>query len=616
MAEEEAGGGAEEEAGADAPFTALDPLAAALAARVAQDDQALAAEATRYFRDQRRLVQITTEHLHEQREVLLSHLKLRRFTERLKAGVQVFLAAVAASIAFTFVLILYGALTSRYVVVDIFRAPADLAARGLTGEVVATDVLDGLQALQDATRASGKGLSSRGAWASDVKIEVPSTGISLGELDRLLHEHLGRDVHIEGELVQSADSITLTVRGDDVPAKEFTGRIPEIGKLATQAAEYIYGRSQPLLYAIYLQDSFRYEDAVAFISGAFVRAPADQRARIAHQWALGYGRLNKGAESISKDSLAMALAKPYSEIWWEAWDGKLQSAADSEEDGWRAAKTILAAAAGAWWWDKPALSSWLADDYELVWDFPMCLQAHLADAETNGGAGVGDLIAGPYAASTLVRMHDYAAAEQYLSASNPDDRFTKSVMLWETGLAALERGDAQAAIPPLEAARKWVAEVMKFDLSAVDFVCQLGQAYSMAGRLHDAIAIFDVGKNLSLCVALKGEALARSGNVPAAKAAWAAGLAAAPDLPPIYYYRGMTEAATGDDSGALADFRSANRQAPHWAEPLKAWGDLLAKQNNRPAAQAKYDEALNYAPHWAALQQAHRGAETPASTDR
>ena len=172
LAEEEAGasGGGEEAAG-ETPLQALDPLAAALAARAAQADAALAAEAAKYFHDQRRLVQITTEHLHEQREILLANLKLRQFTDRLKAGVQLFLAAVAASIAVTFVVMLYGALTSRSVVVDIFRAPADLATRGITGEVVSTNVLDALQALQNATRAPSKGLSSRGAWSSDIKIE-------------------------------------------------------------------------------------------------------------------------------------------------------------------------------------------------------------------------------------------------------------------------------------------------------------------------------------------------------------------------------------------------------------------------------------------------------------
>jgi tetratricopeptide (TPR) repeat protein len=319
---------------------------------------------------------------------------------------------------------------------------------------------------------------------------------------------------------------------------------------------------------------------------------------------------------MSKDSLAMALAKPHSAIWWLAWDGKLQASAVTEEEGWRAANTLLAAAGKAWWWDRPDLSAGLADDYDIVWDYPMSLKAHLADAQTNGGAGIGDLIAGPYAAYDLARMHDFAAAEEYLSASNPDDKFTKSVMLWETGVAALERGDTPAAITALEASRRWVEDVMKFDLSTVDFACQLGQAYSQAGRLPDALAIFDVGKDLSLCVALKGQALARSGNVAAAKAAWAAGLAAAPDLPPIYYYRGLTEAATGDADGAVGDFRTAHAKAPHWAEPLKAWGDLLSKQNQLKAAQDKYDEALEYAPHWVDLQRARAEAVTRSSSDR
>jgi tetratricopeptide (TPR) repeat protein len=90
---------------------------------------------------------------------------------------------------------------------------------------------------------------------------------------------------------------------------------------------------------------------------------------------------------------------------------------------------------------------------------------------------------------------------------------------------------------------------------------------------------------------------------------WAAGLAAAPDLPAIYYYRGLTESEQGDASGAIRDFQAAHASAPHWAEPLKAWGDLLGKQNYRQAAQAKYDEALEYAPHWKALQEAQRENE-------
>lgn len=46
------------------------------------------------------------------------------------------------------------------------------------------------------------------------------------------------------------------------------------------------------------------------------------------------------------------------------------------------------------------------------------------------------------------------------------------------------------------------------------------------------------------------------------------------------------------------------RQGPHFADPLKAWGDLLAREGRWKNALAKYDEALKYAPAWAELRQA------------
>ena len=59
----------------------------------------------------------------------------------------------------------------------------------------------------------------------------------------------------------------------------------------------------------------------------------------------------------------------------------------------------------------------------------------------------------------------------------------------------------------------------------------------------------------------------------------------------------------GDLDGAAAKFQQANQKGPHWADPLKAWGDVLAKQGNTKDALAKYDEALKYAPNWKQLKE-------------
>jgi hypothetical protein len=48
----------------------------------------------------------------------------------------------------------------------------------------------------------------------------------------------------------------------------------------------------------------------------------------------------------------------------------------------------------------------------------------------------------------------------------------------------------------------------------------------------------------------------------------------------------------------------ANQRGPHWADPLKSWGDVLAKQEHGKEARTNYDEALTYAPNWAALKAA------------
>ena len=60
----------------------------------------------------------------------------------------------------------------------------------------------------------------------------------------------------------------------------------------------------------------------------------------------------------------------------------------------------------------------------------------------------------------------------------------------------------------------------------------------------------------------------------------------------------------GDATGAIAKYMGANKRGPQWADPLKAWADVLVKQGKTKEALAKYDEALKYAPNWKQLQEA------------
>jgi Flp pilus assembly protein TadD len=57
----------------------------------------------------------------------------------------------------------------------------------------------------------------------------------------------------------------------------------------------------------------------------------------------------------------------------------------------------------------------------------------------------------------------------------------------------------------------------------------------------------------------------------------------------------------GDLEGAVTKLSEAHSKGPHWADPLKGWGDVLAKQGKTSEAIAKYDEALQFAPNWKEL---------------
>ena len=67
--------------------------------------------------------------------------KVRRFGLRLRVGFQLFIALVATVIGIGVAIMIRDAFTSRRVVIEPFDAPPALAARGLTGKVVAGGLL-------------------------------------------------------------------------------------------------------------------------------------------------------------------------------------------------------------------------------------------------------------------------------------------------------------------------------------------------------------------------------------------------------------------------------------------------------------------------------------------
>ena len=251
-----------------------------MAIEQAKHDPAVAAATLAFLKEQALLLKAQTAQLNAERAVRLHHLhgqshegRLRRTGQRIRLGMQVFVALVATMFGLGLLVLLHDAFTSHAVVVEAFEAPSALAPRGVTGKVVAAGVLDALQKLADATRTTEKALDAYSAWSSEIQIEVPETGISVGEINRLLQQRFGHDLRVGGDLVQTdSGGLALTIRGSGVPPKTFSGKAGELEDLTIKAAEYVYGSSQPLAFAVYLTGCGRDKDAVAFLPEAFAGA--------------------------------------------------------------------------------------------------------------------------------------------------------------------------------------------------------------------------------------------------------------------------------------------------------------------------------------------------------
>ena len=439
---------------------------------------------------------------------------------------------------------------------------------------------------------------------------MPETGVSIGEINRLLHQRFGHDLHIDGDLVQTdTGGLALTVRGDDVPASTFSGAAGDLDKLTTQAAEYVYGRSQPREYATYLEGANRDKDALSFLPAAFGRAKDDtERAQLADAWGNAYADLFQPGPATDKYRLDRSLSPPRSRGWWTAWTNLVNTAwmSEGEEAGWREGHAVLLAAAAAPKRDKPEPRQ-MFNPAQITWDLPLLQQGLVADLANHGGSATST--DGPIIADVYALLHDPASSGRYMASSDPGDPATQAEALILQGYAVLDRGDAAGAIAPLEGFDKiWLANQV-LQSNETDQPCFLGLAYGLAGRMAEAEAAFkQVSTPWSRCYAFHGEVLAHAGDTAGAERVWAEGVRLLPDLPNVYLARGRWEMDNGDLKAASADLAAASAKAPHYADPLKAWGDLLAKQGQWKAALAKYDEALKYAPAWAELHQARDAA--------
>ncbi|HEY3814839.1 MAG TPA: hypothetical protein VGL66_16595 [Caulobacteraceae bacterium] len=569
--------------------------------KAAQGDPDTAA----YFRDERVLLKkqshmldVQMEHLHEQRDLHLKHLHARRWREALQIATQlaVTLAAVLAIAGLGLMLI--DAVTARSVVVDPFDTPPALAQSGVSGRVVASGVLDELTRLQADTRGSAAKRRLSNAWTGEIRVQVPDTGVSISEIDRFLKQRFGHEQHIAGDLVQGANgALVLTVRGDRIKPKSFTGGAGDLKKLSTQAAEYLYGQAEPALYIVYLLNNGRSAEAITFSKQSFVTASAQDKPYILNQWANAIGNTGGSqTESLKLFQTALML-KP---DLWVAHNNVINTlwGLGREEEAWRAGETMRHQAGGHR--PKPGVDEIYYENWDtLTWNLGAWRASTTADLEANNGIGTQTSADAPSLADIDQRMHDPRAAELALSLApeDPNDPTIAAMRHFVQGRIAAEAGDTATAATELQAFNTAYANPV-VSTNYPGYNCWAAPAAESAGQAAMADAVLAKAGTFVDCARFKADIMDHRGDWAGAQKQYAAAVALAPDLPAAYYSWGLALAKHGNLKGAEAKFAQANARGPHWADPLKAWGDALAQQGQWREALKKYDAALPYAPVW------------------
>jgi tetratricopeptide (TPR) repeat protein len=576
---------------------------------VAADEGALLAAQRTLIERRISRARLEEEHIAAQNR----HLHLQHVHDRLRLVLDVGLAALGVALLAGLAWTLYGAVSDRAIIVNAFTVAPNLESQGESGTIVAAMLIDQIGRLKKSSRYGGEKRSVADALEDRVQVDIPEMRVSVGELRRLLHEALGHRTQIRGELLEGPTGITLTLRGTDLPSKTFAGTVDELPTLVSRAAEYVYGHTDPVLMAYYLQRSGRTEDGIAFIRSAYGPASIADRAVLLNSWGNGLGNMQRLPEALDKFKAAIEL-KPdfwfpyYNLITWQIGAGREEQALQAGRDFERAAHRDR-------WFGPHTTEDNYAELDALRGDLSRAIREMRIDYDASGGQGTGGWSIGAEIAWVYAQQHDPANSELFL-ATNPDAVGIEGALIDDgasiaaaaaRGLVALDLARYAEAANHWD---EWAQRLAAAPLAALQYEplfffrrCWPPIVYELAGRRADADAALAAVRDLTNldCYRTRGDVYGHRGDFAQAEHTYAAGVAHAPSLPQGYFSWGNALLRHQQYAAAIEKLAAANKRGPKWADPLQAWGEALAAQRKFREATAKYAEAARYAPRWGAL---------------
>src|SRR6185295_2812321 len=89
-------------------------------------------------------------------------------------------------------------------------------------------------------------------WDNDLKVEIPDTGISIGEAYRFLRAWLGHETHLSGDIVRTPTGIVLSIRTTGGVTASIAGTEDRLDDMVLKIAESVILQTEPSRYARYL----------------------------------------------------------------------------------------------------------------------------------------------------------------------------------------------------------------------------------------------------------------------------------------------------------------------------------------------------------------------------
>jgi len=559
-----------------------DSVALSLALQKAEQHPGLSRSASEYLVEQRRLVQLQIKHFDEERRLAIAAAKRKRYADRIRNTLSTLVALIILGLVVAISRMTIEAINDHSLVVENFTVPPDLAARGASSQALAENLVSRLAAIRSTANRNSLSFSDevRADQAASVKIEIPQTGVSLDELEHFVHRWLGHQIFVNGEVRNEPDgNISISLRIAGAEPIEVRGPSADLDRLMQETAERAFASVDPTNNVVYLLISGRGPDALHAAehlarSPEVQAGPPQEGANAYSMWGVADPDPHR---ALSRAMIAIDLDPRITVGWIVAARASAQLGHD------QAANDFYRKVIGTKIEDQlPRYRggyAWAINEARVAIDRAAGNFTAL-DADYRGHPSP---ISNRYAqrARVAAALHDDSVSREQLAlAAGAVDAVVRETR-WYVSSAA---GDWPQALNDAKA--------------LVDEETAKKAAALMTPAATDCY----------LCVRIRALIAASAGDPAGADRWFAEAVRQAPDLPTAYLEWGQTLLVRGDLAGATKQLALAHEKGPHFADPLKAFGDVLVKQDRPREALTKYDEALKYAPNWKELKEAREAA--------